>query len=1159
MNAAFSSEEQSAISLTTVVNADNIHHETSGGNNTEDRIFLLSYDEAVNDRYGFHADYENEDPARYAKNTEYTRAQGAYTATKPGMDRNGWWWLRSPGHSSSLAMDVAYYGGVYSDGHDVSSDKGVRPALHLNLSSSLWQYAGTVTSAGDVKEPGKYTVDSRINGKGYGTYSFLLKDDNGTELKNREISYFFKDSKGNVLQGNYTAKSDENGFITIKTKVYDNTSKLTNSPMEDTLVAYLVYKPDGSTNVLSGSNIVFHITVDPPSFSESWSLLSEISAKGTIGAGAAIGVGAAQMDASVAEASATAGVGNTVSVTNQYASGVRWLELGNEYSANLGLSGSLGLSASGKVGGELGEVDVSLAKLSAGAKAGGKAYSGLKIKDYVPGDSKQLKQMGGFMLGTSAIAKGNAALAALFVAINEKYNHEFSNVVCNSVNVGVEGGAEMGAVSASLGGYEMASGSIMNLEGDCRYSYSQRYDDYDNPSKKPIYVMEKENYGAGKFLAYNVNPVGFEGGLYDKDGYTNSYRLESRDDSFLISSYRANGSTNAGLTTFRVNDCLEFKGDARTQLLNQVDTYRDFSNGKSKLFLDSLFKEGAQKWTNSGIESSYSEMFEKTDSVTTGEIGLDFGLGAGAFVELGGGMKLTGTYSDQYELASGYFKEGNATLTAVTDIGSDTDAAGNTDVSRIVDPAEKYKLGKDGAVNLIQESLSVIGAEVKEHLTEIVSEIKDKVSNAWCSVAFSAKNLKNRFVRIVTINRTGMKNSSNAETNIGDGNGALAESYPSFEIMTYEKADAASQSEGLTGAAGDRLTGTAVTIGDSYMISVLEQDKETVVDDFSDTPFALTLSYSDEMLAKAGVEAADEGKIEIFKYVEEDCGYVSIGGTVDKENNAVTVLNITKPGQFILAFQENAGEQENPVESWLEPLVKTSDTTYIVNLATKQKIQIPELAKTKADGKKYKITYSPKNIAAMSTKGLIQAKKVGKTTITLKKGDQEYTIEVNVYNPQFTYANKKQKYFEMNAGEKFLPVYENCQLKPAFSIPKSCKTATINAETGELTAIKRGSVTVTATVGEGKMARMVKTTVRIYDPAIKLSKSKVTVGKKIQASIKYGKKATEWKSLNPEIAAIDDKGRITGVSAGTATIEAVSNKKTISANVIVAEPKSKKK
>ena len=243
---------------------------------------------------------------------------------------------------------------------------------------------------------------------------------------------------------------------------------------------------------------------------------------------------------------------------------------------------------------------------------------------------------------------------------------------------------------------------------------------------------------------------------------------------------------------------------------------------------------------------------------------------------------------------------------------------------------------------------------------------------------------------------------------------------------------------------------------------------------------------------------------------------------------------------------------------WQDAVVKNPDNTYTVNLATKQKIQIPELAKVKADGKNYKIKYSAKNIAAMSTKGLIQAKKAGKTKITLKKGTQEYTIEVNVFNPQFTYENKKQKYFEMNAGETFLPVYDSCQLKPVFSIPKKCKIANINAETGELTATKRGSVTVTATVGEGKMARMVKTTVKVYDPAIKLSKAKVTVGKKIQASIKYGKKTTEWKSLNPEIATIDSKGRIKGVSAGTATIEAVSNKKTVSVNVIVEEPKKKK-
>ena len=58
------------------------------------------------------------------------------------------WWLRSPGSDSYCAAEVNSYGWVYRYGFNVHSiNAGVRPALHLNLSSSnLYSYAGTVCS-----------------------------------------------------------------------------------------------------------------------------------------------------------------------------------------------------------------------------------------------------------------------------------------------------------------------------------------------------------------------------------------------------------------------------------------------------------------------------------------------------------------------------------------------------------------------------------------------------------------------------------------------------------------------------------------------------------------------------------------------------------------------------------------------------------------------------------------------------------------------------------------------------------------------------------------------------------------------------------------------------------------------------------------------------
>ena len=249
-------------------------------------------------------------------------------------------------------------------------------------------------------------------------------------------------------------------------------------------------------------------------------------------------------------------------------------------------------------------------------------------------------------------------------------------------------------------------------------------------------------------------------------------------------------------------------------------------------------------------------------------------------------------------------------------------------------------------------------------------------------------------------------------------------------------------------------------------------------------------------------------------------------------------------------------DPDTPESSYLDTMTKVSDTEYTLNLATKQKYLISDLAKTKADGKNYKIAYSSasdKKTAALSTKGLITAKKAGTASILLTKGEKQIKITVNVYDPQFTYTNAKQKYFTVNIGETVTPAYNDCKLKPVFSIPASCRVATINSETGELTPKGKGTVKVTATVGEGKLARKVTTKVVIYDPVIKAGKGTVMAGKTLKASVKNGAKATTWSSLNPEIATIDSKGKITGVKAGTVTIQAVNNGKTITAQITVTE------
>ena len=121
---AFNKSEKAKIQTSLIKNEDNSEHGTSGGNDTEDKVFLLSEKEAE-------TLFSNDDE-RIAKATGYAEKSGVYVNEK----KESVWWLRSPGYSSSRAAEVSEYGWVDQDGPSVyCSDGGVRPALHLNLQS----------------------------------------------------------------------------------------------------------------------------------------------------------------------------------------------------------------------------------------------------------------------------------------------------------------------------------------------------------------------------------------------------------------------------------------------------------------------------------------------------------------------------------------------------------------------------------------------------------------------------------------------------------------------------------------------------------------------------------------------------------------------------------------------------------------------------------------------------------------------------------------------------------------------------------------------------------------------------------------------------------------------------------------------------------------
>lgn len=154
INEAFSANEISVIKNTKVINDDNKEWGVEAGNDTYDKVYLLSISEAEDKAYGFNPEPKVDDIGRGAIPTSYAVEKGVVLSKELGFE--GWCktWLRSPGRSSDEAAYVWASGYIIQGGSWVNnSEHGIRPVMHIDLAStSEWNYAGTVSSDGTVKE-----------------------------------------------------------------------------------------------------------------------------------------------------------------------------------------------------------------------------------------------------------------------------------------------------------------------------------------------------------------------------------------------------------------------------------------------------------------------------------------------------------------------------------------------------------------------------------------------------------------------------------------------------------------------------------------------------------------------------------------------------------------------------------------------------------------------------------------------------------------------------------------------------------------------------------------------------------------------------------------------------------------------------------------------
>lgn len=214
-NHAFSSSQKANIK-TMVLNNDCYSSSYSQYNSaaTNDKIFLISYDEAKNSTYGFSSSTSTYDASRRASGTDYAKCQGLFQDTD-----NSWWWLRSPFNYSDSACYVNAFGCSRSNFFVCSAHEGVRPACKIklnNYTSIQLESANSISISSRLRSLLSFTQTASF-GCAVPSEEYIMlavKDKTAENLLDSNNLLFIdqKTAESNVIEFTYTLKEETSNY-----------------------------------------------------------------------------------------------------------------------------------------------------------------------------------------------------------------------------------------------------------------------------------------------------------------------------------------------------------------------------------------------------------------------------------------------------------------------------------------------------------------------------------------------------------------------------------------------------------------------------------------------------------------------------------------------------------------------------------------------------------------------------------------------------------------------------------------------------------------------------------------------------------------------------------------------------------------------------------
>ena len=324
----------------------------------------------------------------------------------------------------------------------------------------------------------------------------------------------------------------------------------------------------------------------------------------------------------------------------------------------------------------------------------------------------------------------------------------------------------------------------------------------------------------------------------------------------------------------------------------------------------------------------------------------------------------------------------------------------------------------------------------------------------------------------------------------------------------------------------------------------------------------ITLSKSSLELIKgtyevltAIVEPEDAtDKTLIWSSSDEDIAVVSNTGRVSAFGVGSAIITV------------KAGEQTATCDVLVTVPVSsiTLNKTYLTLVEGQSETLVATVMPDDATDKSLTWTSSNEDIAVVSNTGRVTAIGGGSAIITVKAGEKTATCTVQVTVPVTSITlNKTSLTLVEEQSETLIAT-----VMPADATDKTVTWASSNSQVasvdqdGKVAALKEGVASITATAG-GKTATCQVTVNKKFIPVTRiiLNKSSLELAKGtyevLTATVEPEDatyKTVTWSSSNPDVATVNNEGRVTAIGGGAAKITAIVGDQTASCTVQVAVP-----